>query len=411
MITPSFGLTATERVLPRFTLDWTTGSPQSGVDVDRAGVATYVDLNGVLQDASADTQRINYSTGIAGLLVEEARTNGLPNNTMQGAVVGTPGTIPTNWSLIPQGLTQEIVAVDTVNGVQYIDIKLSGTTTATNPNILFVGTTTVAALIGQTWTSSFYLAVVGGSLTNITAVLHVISERSAVGTLVANKNGTNIGATGVLTRSSFSTTLTGVTTAFIYSAVRLSITSGVAVDVTLRIGLPQLEQGEFATSVIKTSTVAVTRNADVATITGTNFSDWYIAGAGGVVVRVLPSTVSGTRPALQFDDATADEVIALRGNTTNPELLIVNGGSPQAQIDAGTISANTAYNLGAAWNTDNCAAAVNGGAAVTDTSATIPTVTQALLGSDGTNYLNGNIQTLRYWPQRIINAEVQAFSK
>jgi hypothetical protein len=330
---------------------------------------------------------------------------------MQGAVVGTPGTIPTNWSLIPQGLTQEIVAVDTVNGVQYIDIKLSGTTTATNPNILFVGTTTVAALIGQTWTSSFYLAVVGGSLTNITAVLHVISERSAVGTLVANKNGTNIGATGVLTRSSFSTTLTGVTTAFIYSAVRLSITSGVAVDVTLRIGLPQLEQGEFATSVIKTSTVAVTRNADVATITGTNFSDWYIAGAGGVVVRVLPSTVSGTRPALQFDDATADEVIALRGNTTNPELLIVNGGSPQAQIDAGTISANTAYNLGAAWNTDNCAAAVNGGAAVTDTSATIPTVTQALLGSDGTNYLNGNIQTLRYWPQRIINAEVQAFSK
>jgi hypothetical protein len=121
--------------------------------------------------------------------------------------------------------------------------------------------------------------------------------------------------------------------------------------------------------------------------------------------------VSGTRPALQFDDATANEVITLRGSTTNPELVIVDGGSPQAQINAGTIAANTAYNLGAAFNTNNCAAAVNGGAAVTDTTATIPTVTQARLGSDGTNYLNGHLQNLRYWPQRIINAEVQAFSK
>jgi hypothetical protein len=146
-------------------------------------------------------------------------------------------------------------------------------------------------------------------------------------------------------------------------------------------------------------------------MTGTDFSDWYSAGAGGLIVRVLPSTVVGTRPAIQFDDNTANEIIALQGNTTNPELSIVDGGSPQAQIDAGTIAANTAYNLGGAWNTNNCAAAVNGGAAVTDTSATIPTVTQARLGSDGSNYLNGHLQTVRYWPQRLTNAEVQAFSK
>ena len=173
----------------------------------------------------------------------------------------------------------------------------------------------------------------------------------------------------------------------------------------------QAEAGAFATSYIPTTTTALTRNADVATMTGANFSDWYSAGAGGVVARVLPSTVSGTCPALQFDDATANEVITLRGSTTNPELVIVAGGSPQAQIDAGTIAANTAYNLGAAWDTDNCAASVNGGAAVTDTTATIPTVTQARLGSDGTNYLNGHLETVRYWPQRIIDAEVQAFSK
>jgi len=110
----------------------------------------------------------------------------------------------------------------------------------------------------------------------------------------------------------------------------------------------QVEVGAFATSYIPTTVSQVTRSADVATMVGTNFSDWYSAGAGGVVTRVLPSTVSGTRPVLQFDDNTANEIIALRGNTTNPELSIVDGGAPQAQIDAGTIAANTIYNLGAA---------------------------------------------------------------
>jgi hypothetical protein len=36
MITPSFFLTATERVLPKLALDWTIGVAQSGVDVVRA---------------------------------------------------------------------------------------------------------------------------------------------------------------------------------------------------------------------------------------------------------------------------------------------------------------------------------------------------------------------------------------
>jgi len=415
MITPSFGLTATERVLPRLTLDFQTSTLDPRITFARSGnTATRTDSNGDIEVMSADTPRFDFNPTTLvcnGLLIEEARTNSLTNNTMQGAVVGTPGTLPTSWAIALQGLTQEIVGAGTIKGIEYSDIRLSGTTTAANPLIQFVGSTTVAALIDQTWSSSFYLAVVGGSLSNITSVAHLISERTVAGTVVANKIGPNVSPTSLFVRSSYTATLTGVTTAFVYGAVRFAIASGVAVDVTLRIGLPQLELGSFATSVIKTSSAAVTRNADIATMTGTNFSDWYSAGAGGIVVRVLPSTVSGTRPALQLDDATANEVIALRGNTTNPELVIVDGGSPQAQIDAGTIDANTAYNLGAAWNTDNCAAAVNGGAAVTDTSATIPTVTQALLGSDGTNYLNGNIQTLRYWPQRIINAEVQAFSK
>jgi hypothetical protein len=159
----------------------------------------------------------------------------------------------------------------------------------------------------------------------------------------------------------------------------------------------QLEAGAFATSYIPTTTTALTRNADVATITGTNFSDWWQATRGGVLVRARPGTVSGIRPWVQFDDGTANEIIALRGNTTNPELYIVDGGTPQAQIDAGTIAANTDYSMTAWWQTNDCKARLDSGAVVTDTTATIPTVTQARLGSDGTNYLNGHLATINYY--------------
>jgi hypothetical protein len=158
----------------------------------------------------------------------------------------------------------------------------------------------------------------------------------------------------------------------------------------------QHELGSVATSHISTSASAVTRNADVATMTGTNFSDWWQAGRGGVLVRALPSTVSGTRPLIQFDDNTADNIIALRGNTTNPELYI-KATTDQVQLDAGTIAANTAYDLFGVWNTDDCAVKVNNGPKAFDTSATIPTVTQARLGSDGTNYLNGHLESVSYY--------------
>jgi predicted secreted protein len=159
----------------------------------------------------------------------------------------------------------------------------------------------------------------------------------------------------------------------------------------------QLESGEFMTSHIPTSGTVLTRNADVATITGSNFTGFWNSVQGGAQVQSTPFTVSGVRPLVQFDDNTANEIIALRGNTTNPELYIVDGGTPQAQLDAGTIAANTAYSLTGWWATNDCKARQDAGSVVTDTTANIPTVTQMRIGSDGTNYLNGTIATIGYY--------------
>jgi len=170
----------------------------------------------------------------------------------------------------------------------------------------------------------------------------------------------------------------------------------------------QIEEGAFPTSYIPTTTTAITRSSDVVTLP--NFSNFWRAGKGSALVRARPSAVSGIRPLLQFDDSTADNIITLRGNAANPELYVRNGGVDQAQIDAGTIAANTSYRLAGAWAENSCAASLNSGAPVLDGVATIPTVTQARLGSDGTNYLNGHIEAIEYYDKRIPNSALQVVS-
>lgn len=394
---------------PRYTFDFVAGSVDSKITFSRAlNTATYVDSSGAVAVANADIARITHDpvTLICrGLLIEESRINGIRNNTMVGVVAGTPGTAPTNWQVTStsNGVTRQIVGSGTENGVEYIDVRYYGTPTSSALfQIIFEANNQIAAANGQSWTTSAYLKLSAGSLTNVTGLVFSTAGRDASGNGVAGQTFTSSALTPTTAnlatqRYSHSLTFSSASVAFARPSLQFNTTINNAIDFTLRIGLPQTEQGAFVSSVIKTSTTAVTRNADVATITGTNFSSWWIASQGGVTANFRPSTVTGTRPIIQYDDGTANEIITLRGNTTNPELYIVDGGTPQAQIDAGTIAANTDYSLTGWWATNDCKAKLGSGAIVTDTTATIPTVTQARIGSDGTNYLNGTIASLNYY--------------
>jgi hypothetical protein len=410
MITPSFGLTATERVLPRLTLNFTTASLDSRITFARTGNnATVTNSSGLIAGINADLPRFDYdpiTLVCKGLLIEQQSTNLLTYSEQfnDASWVKLNTTISANSIISPDGTTNADTMVETIaSGFHRVSQSFT-------PSVTGSFTSSIFAKQG----ARIWLAIQNNFGANNTTQLYNLST-GALGSI----SGT--GGTATITNVGngwYRCTLTTVTSTLGAGACNIYVSSGDNLNTYtgdgtsgLYIWGAQLESLAFRTSYVPTVASQVTRSADVATMTGTNFSDWYSAGAGGAVARVLPSTVSGTRPSIQFDDSTADEIIALRGNTTNPELYIKDGGADQAQIDAGTIAANTAYNLGTAWNTDNCAAAVNGAAAVTDATATIPTVTQARLGSDGINYLNGHLQNLRYWPQRIINAEIQAFSK
>jgi hypothetical protein len=376
-------------------LDFTTGILDSRVTITRAlNTATRVNSSGLIELVNANLPRFDYNpTTLAprGLLIEEARTNALLYSEQLDSI---PWENSTNGTGVAATVTADAgVSPDGTSNADRLQFSLAGGTATADltrrrqPYITPAGAHTFSIYLRSTDGVSSYN-------------MHITDAAGATN---------NITVTGSWQR--FIVTATSVGT-IIYYSVGLrggqALVNSNTADI-LAWGA-QVEAGSFATSYIPTTLLAVLRNADVVSMTGTNFSDWYNATSGAILARSRQSVITGTRPSIYMSDGTADNIISLRGLAANPELYI-KATTDQAQIDAGTLTANSSFGLVGAWDTDNCAAAINGGASVTDTSATIPTVDRMLIGSDGTNYLNGQVERISYWPQRIINAEAQAFSK
>jgi hypothetical protein len=236
-----------------------SGPPSSALTVSSSG-GTAINAAGNWIQFGANTPRITN----LGLLVEESRTNAVRNNTMQGAVVGVPGTLPINWSFNNSGtgLSTAVVNIGTVNGINFIDVQVSGTATAGNA-FLSIDSSTVAASPGQVWANSVFAALQGGSFTNVTAFF-LVSNFVPSGNLAL---GLTPLLTATLTRYTASNTApagtTGISPLIFFN---IGVSSG-AVNFTVRLGWPQLEQGAFATSPIPTTSAAVTRAADIVTLT------------------------------------------------------------------------------------------------------------------------------------------------
>ena len=174
----------------------------------------------------------------------------------------------------------------------------------------------------------------------------------------------------------------------------------------------QDELGAFATSYIPTVAASVTRSADVATMTGTNFSSWYNATQGTFVAQFTPSTISGTRAVLDANDNTANESIRLQNVSADPFFTVTDGGVDQANIDAGTVAANTSYKMAAAYTLNDFAASIGGGSVGTDASGTLPTVNQLQIGNSAAgNRLNGQIRSINYYTSRLSNAQLQTLTQ
>jgi hypothetical protein len=171
----------------------------------------------------------------------------------------------------------------------------------------------------------------------------------------------------------------------------------------------QVEAGAFPTSYIPTVASQVTRSADAASMTGTNFSSWYRADEGTlyaeaisngfVINQMIASITNGTltNPVQVYQDAVSQLQTNAWGNGTVTNTI--------------TVGTNFKFAYGLALN--NLASSVNGGAVSTDLSVgpASTTYSQMNIGNrNGLLFWNGTIKKLAYYPQRLTNAQLQALT-
>lgn len=334
MITPGYSITASERVLPRMMLDFTTAVTDARVATTRAAnTATRFNASGAIEVVNANLARYDFDPVTLlckGQLIEEARTNLFLNSLVNGTNLST------------QSVTLSAVA----------------------------------------YTVSFYGT---GSI------------------VISGGHSATVSGTGAFpTRKTYTFTPTAGSSTFTVSGT---------------VAYAQLEAGSFATSFIPTAGSSVLRNPDVVNMTGTNFTDWYTSGPGTLIVSTLLSALSTANAQSSLNlGVDANNQIYLYANNTvgSRDAVITAAGAGQGFNSISGANTTSYTKQGFAFATNSTAHVINGGTPVTDTTVTLPSAANTLrIGSNVSNFnqLNGWVAKVMYWPQRLTNAELQAFTK
>ena len=414
MITPAYAPTATERVLPRLALDFTTGVLDPRVTVTRAlDTATRVNSSGLIASVNANLPRFDYdpvTLAPKGLLIEEARTNlrSYSQDLSNPVYLKTDCTISTDAATAPDGTTTaDKIVENTANTAHFVysPVTITG---------------------GAVTTFSSFLKTSGRN-----AQVRIQSDNGTFSYVLVNidlSNGTQIGTTTSSGASSISLSVKSYGSGW----YRVELTAALAADVTSAAGYIftynngvgyagdgtsgvfawgwQHEAGAFATSYIPTTTTSLTRNTDQVSVTGTNFSSWYNGNQGTFKVR-------GSR----FAQGTFAPFMSVNGGSNTNEMYMTQvGNSAQAYsslggdlLPTGTWATNTTRNFTFAYKANTLSGSFNGGTVANTTPATIPTVDRMFIGrrGNGLNLLSGYVEQIFYWPQYLTNAETQAFAK
>lgn len=318
--------------------------------------------------------RLDYTYGSCpAVLLEPQRTNSIRNSTMVGAVTGSPGTLPTNWTNFLSGLSQTVVGVGTENGISYVDLRFNGTASGSTLLVFFETANFTSASSGQSWTLSNYIKLVSSS-SGANSYNLLMYERTAVGGYVTEGSATITPST-TLERFVFTRTLTGgVTVAYVQPIFRCNLTSGNSYDFTIRIAQPQMELGAYATTPIFTSGATATRVAD--SFSRNNiYTNGLITASGGTWFVELRGNVAYTRDNGQVNFALGD---TSGGADNSFSIRNLGGGSLRLAIQKYISTANTTLfttttdtvKIAIKWNGSTADVFVNGTKQVTATAFT-----------------------------------------
>ena len=180
--------------------------------------------------------------------VLDPRLNRSASVDLAGAVAGTPGTLPAGVAVTPSaGLAYSVVGggTDPATGWPYVDVRLSGTASATGNSIITLEG--AAAANGQTWATRLGLKLVAGTYTfGGTKELRLSSYTSGGTAAVVANTAVNTAPTGQWVTAAGTVAQSGA--ASVGTQVRLGANSGQLIDCTLRLYLPQIWQGAVASA-------------------------------------------------------------------------------------------------------------------------------------------------------------------
>lgn len=225
--------------------------PPAPATFTRASLGWRCNQSGLLEEMATNTPRFDHDYA-------SIRTNYIRNNSNVGAQAGTPGVLPTRWVSSTGGLTQTIIGAGTSEGVPYIDIRFAGTTNTTLAVLNFETSSGCAAVVGDVRTISAYVALLGGSTTNITSIQLIGQNYDSGPAFVGADLVATITPTATMSRVTASGTISTATTAYLQPYLKFNFSSGVAVDITLRIGGVMMEDRSSAGDFIATSGAAAT---------------------------------------------------------------------------------------------------------------------------------------------------------
>ena len=410
----------TARAVPsldlRFADNKTLGDAYGGgspVTFTRASSGTFVGSDGLLKTATTNEPRFDHNptTGESlGLLVEEARTN---------LVTWSQDLSNADWAKAAATIVSTAVA-SPIQGVNYQKIEATSANTT-------VGVTSAAVTAATQQRSASFFAQPLGNISRVLVVIQGADARVNIN-LVDGTFTTNATATGSTVSVSGQRFSVSTPTLTLATGVRFFLkrtgetdtntTTTIAIGEGLYLTGAQMEAGAFPTSYIPTTSATVTRAADVASITGAAFSSFYNQTEGTVFSDCV-GTFSSTQVLVNIAATaanTATSAISLASNLTSSQKRVRvrdAASADQASLALGGSSSGSRTRIAAAIKANDFAASLDGGAAVTDTTGTVPTVVLIEIGSAPSGVTLGTQlhRRITYWPVRLANTTLQAISQ
>ena len=379
--------------------------------------ATYVGADGLIKSAVANEARFDHNpvTGeCLGLLVEEQRTNSL----LQSSDLTEAG-----WTL--SGFARTANSTTAPDGTNTA-IKIASTT-GTFGFLERSGVSSPAGVVTYTWyakaAESNWFCIADIQFGTFIAYFNLATGE--LGTLWAGISHSITPAGNGWYRCSVTGTNTNLSSRWgCFTAISNGYTLTPApIGNGVHVWGPQLEAGAFPTSYIPTAGSTVTRSADQASITGTNFSSWYNSSEGTAYIDVISKGISNGLPYqtyFSFNSSAGDRWGIGHQNGTsgaypsNSVIPYVGTGGAFSNTLNGTFSAGQKISIGMHQpNGTNIQSSRDGGSIQTVSTSRNPLITNLLLGgqiSDNSG-LMGTLKRITYYPTRLQDFQLQQLTK